>query len=147
MLKLPTKVDNKIILVAPLLLGVYLAIMYPLHGVILSVITPRYGFLFINEYPILTLFLLYIATIPLAIVLNKLLLKRSQNYDEKLLAALGSNVAFNICIAIMFSFEDGSVITLLVFPLVFSFFGFLMAALLTALMDKIETLNLFNKSN
>ncbi|MBB6610025.1 hypothetical protein H7F15_03160 [Pontibacter sp. Tf4] len=138
MLKLPSKVNNKFILVAPVLLGAYLAIMYPLHNVIFTVIFARFGVSFTNDYPLLTAFLLYVATIPLAVFFNRLLLKRPQSYDEKLVGGLAANVAFNITIALIFSFIGGSIVTLLVIPLVLSFFGFIIAALVIALIETIE---------
>ncbi|MEJ8755506.1 hypothetical protein WG947_00740 [Pontibacter sp. H259] len=147
MLNFPKKVNSKVILVAPILLGFYLAIMLFLHGTILAFLFYRIDIRFTNEYPALTAFLLYIATIPLAIILNKLLLKRGQSYDEKLTAGLSSNFAYNLTIALLFGFGNGSIGISFVILLVLSFFGFILAALITILIEKVETMFLNYKSS
>ncbi len=139
MLKFPTKVDNKLIFVAPILVGIYMAVMVPLSGVILAFISIKVGVSIVNDHPVLTGFSLFILSIPLAIFLNRLLLKRKQTYDEKLVAGLVSNVAFNLTITlILFLISSDLVLSFILF-IVFGLFGFVIAALITVLIDKFET--------
>ena len=135
----PKKIDNKVILVAPVLLGIYLAVMYPLHNLILAVISTRLNVSITNDYPILTGFILYISSVPLAVFLNKLLLKRKQSYDEKLIVGLVANCAFNLTVALILYFLDGGLFTPFIVFSILSFFGFVLAALTNVLIDKLET--------
>ncbi|NEM97796.1 hypothetical protein [Pontibacter burrus] len=147
MLKLPTKIDNKIILIAPLLLGVYLAVMYPLHIVLLAFISAKFGDSTTNYYPMLTAFILFIASIVLAVFLNKLLLKRHLTYDEKLTASLTSNVAFNFTLALLIYLIGESLLTSFLSLIILSFSGFFVAALATVVIEYLEAKYLQFKSN
>ena len=141
MLKLPSKADNKFVLIAPVLFGIYLAILYRVQGLIYGMLYLRFRINFSNEYPILTLFALFILSAPFGILINNLLTKRKASYDSALLAGLSSNYAFVVTIIFFFFMrrDDKDTIYPFLGAMFFaSIFGFVVAAVAAVMYDKIS---------
>lgn len=145
MLKSPFKVDNKIILIAPFVLGVYLIILFLFHAAILEFISLRLGLgiAITNEYPVLTFILFYLSSAPLAMGLCTLLLKRRLKYDDALLAGLACNFTINIILSIAFLFaaEEKSMFAFVGLLFFLSIIGFALTAISAVFIDKLCSTN------
>lgn len=143
MLPLRTKVDNKLILALQVALGVYLALIFILHGLLFELINFRFGFNVTNQYPVVTLIAIYILTAPLAIIASNLVSGKKLPYDTALQAGLIANYTFVLVFAVLMLLGKGASVFGFIGVLFFaSIVGFALAAISAVLYEKIILIKL-----
>lgn len=141
MLKLPTKIDNKIAFALQVGIGIYLAALFFSQSIIYDLIYIRFGLAISNDSPFLTSLLLFMLTAPLSIILCSLVTKGRIQYDTALQAGMIANYSF----ALMFStmllvIHDNSIFAFIGLLFFASIFGFAVSAISAAIYEKLYPL-------